>query len=320
MAGRNRGPPVPIKGIAHGGMLPPVHESPQFVRGRGPVPHPALLEEMREPPMGMDPRQLLPHPAIIEERLAVQHDEIQGLLIDNQRLAATHVALKQELEVAQFELQRTHEYAGLLHAEKDIQMRELYEKSVKMDRDLQAVDSMRTELMRVHGDVKELTAARQELTAKAQLMTEDLARMTAELQQVPAIKADIEGLKQELQRTRTAIEYEKKGYAENYEHGQVMEKKLVSMARELEKLRAEMANAEKRARAAAAIGNPGPGYSANYGNVESIYPVNPYPASYGLNPMNPMHPVQTPMEGYPQYGPGPGTWGAYDMQRAQGPR
>ena len=56
---------------------------------------------------------------------------------------------------------------------------------------------------------------------------------------------------------RTAIEYEKKGYAENYEHGQVMEKKLVSMARELEKLRAEMANAEKRARAAAAIGNPG---------------------------------------------------------------
>lgn len=56
---------------------------------------------------------------------------------------------------------------------------------------------------------------------------------------------------------RAAIEYEKKGYAENYEHGQMMEKKLVLMARELEKLRAEMANAEKRARAAAAVGNPG---------------------------------------------------------------
>lgn len=311
MAGRNRGPPVPVKGVTHGGMLPPVHEPSQFVRGHRPVLHPALLEEMREPPMGMDPRQLPPHPAIIEERLAVQHDEIQGLLIDNQRLAATHVALKQELEVAQFELQRMHEYAGLLHAEKDSQMRELYEKSVKMDRDLQAVDNMRTELMRVCGDIKELTAARQELTTKAQLMTEDLARMTAELQQVPAIKAEIEGLKQELQRTRTAIEYEKKGYAENYEHGQVMEKKLVSMARELEKLRAEMANAEKRARAAATIGNPGPGYNANYGNV------NHYPANYGLNPM---HPVQTSMEGYTQYGPGHGTWGAYDMQRAQGPR
>lgn len=37
----------------------------------------------------------------------------------------------------------------------------------------------------------------------------------------------------------------------------VMEKKLVGMAREMEKLRAEIANAEKRARAAAAVGNPG---------------------------------------------------------------
>lgn len=57
--------------------------------------------------------------------------------------------------------------------------------------------------------------------------------------------------------SRAAIEFDKKGYAENYEHGQVMEKKLISMARELEKLRAEIANSEKRARAAAAVGNSG---------------------------------------------------------------
>lgn len=56
---------------------------------------------------------------------------------------------------------------------------------------------------------------------------------------------------------RQAIEYEKKGYAENYEQGQVMETNLISMARELEKLRAEVANAEKRARAAAAAGHQG---------------------------------------------------------------
>lgn len=56
---------------------------------------------------------------------------------------------------------------------------------------------------------------------------------------------------------RAAIEYEKKGYAENYEHGQVMEKKLISMARELEKLRAEIANAEKIRAAGGSGGNPG---------------------------------------------------------------
>lgn len=56
---------------------------------------------------------------------------------------------------------------------------------------------------------------------------------------------------------RAGIEYEKKGYAESYEQGQVMEKNLISMAREVEKLRAEVANAEKRARAAAAAGTQG---------------------------------------------------------------
>lgn len=56
---------------------------------------------------------------------------------------------------------------------------------------------------------------------------------------------------------RAAIEYEKKGYAENYQHGQLMENNLISMARELEKLRAELANVDKGASAAASGGNPG---------------------------------------------------------------
>ena len=85
---------------------------------------------------------------------------------------------------------------------------------------------------------------------------------------------------------RAAIEYEKKGYAENYEHGQVMEKNLISMARELEKLRAEIANTDKRARASAAVGNPSGGYNANYGNPEAGYAGNPYPATYGMNPVS----------------------------------
>lgn len=56
---------------------------------------------------------------------------------------------------------------------------------------------------------------------------------------------------------RAAIDYEKKGYAENYEHGKIMEQKLVAMARELEKLRAEIANSENRAHATGPAGNPG---------------------------------------------------------------
>lgn len=318
MSGRNRGPPLPMKGIPHAG-LPPIHEPP-YGRNLGPMPHPALLEEMREAQFGMGPRQLPPHPAIIEERLAAQHQDIQGLLVDNQRFAATHVALKQELEAAQHELQQTDRFARNFLMEKDMQMRELYEKSAKMEHDLHGVEAMRAELMQLHADIKELTATRQKLTGQVQGMTQDLARANVDLQQVPGLKSEIDGLRQELQRARAAIEHEKKGHAENYEHGQVMEKNLLSMARELEKLRAEMANAEKRARSAAALANQNPGYNPNYVNAEANYAGNPYPASYGITPMNQMNPVQPGAEGYPQYGPGPGSWGSYDMQRAQGHR
>ncbi|XP_031372093.1 protein FLX-like 1 isoform X2 [Punica granatum] len=317
MSGRNRSPPPPMKGIPRGGIPPPVHEPP-FGRGLGLTPHPALLEEFPEPRFSRVPGpRLPPHPAIIEDRLAVQHEEIQGLLVDNQRLAATHVALKQELEAAQYELQRMVQVSDSLRAEKDVHMRELYEKCMRMEVDLRAVEAMRAELSQVNADIKELTSARQDLTGQVQVMNQDLARMTADLRQVPALKADIENMKQEVQRVRTAIEYEKKGSAENYEHGQVMEQKLISMARELEKLRAEIANAEKRAHAVAVAGNPGAGasYIAPYGNPEAAYAAgNPYPVNYGINP------VPAGAEGYAQYGHGPAAWGAYDMHRAQGHR
>ncbi|KAM7252201.1 hypothetical protein ACFE04_024084 [Oxalis oulophora] len=359
MSGRNRGPPLPVNnGMPHhhaaaagggGGMPMPLHghELPPYARGGGggggghmPLP-PHRLDDMRESQFGgMGPRPMPPHPAIIEERLAAQHQDIQGLLADNQRLAATHVALKQELEAAQHELQRTANFADSLRAEKDTQMREIYEKSVQLEVDLRGVEAMRAELVHVRADTQELANVRKDLTGQIQLMTQDLTRMTTDLHQVPALKGEIDNMRQELQRTRSAIEYEKKGYAENYEHGQSMEKNLVTMARELEKLRSEVSNAEKRAQAhasaTAAVAIPeyppepdlgkreeelksivgsrarrllamGAGYNVNYGNPEAGYVGNPYPANYGMNP------VQAGAEGYAQYPPGP-AWGAYGAQ------
>lgn len=51
---------------------------------------------------------------------------------------------------------------------------------------------------------------------------------------------------------RAAIEYEKKTHSNNLEQSEAMGKNMMAMAHEVEKLRAELANAEKRARAAAA--------------------------------------------------------------------
>lgn len=55
---------------------------------------------------------------------------------------------------------------------------------------------------------------------------------------------------------RAAIEYEKRTHASNLEQSEAMEKGMVSMSQEVEKLHAELANAEKRARAASAVTSP----------------------------------------------------------------
>lgn len=208
MSGRNRGgQPLPMKGAPpppppHAGLSPPMHD-PLYGGGRALGPHPALLEELRESQLGLGPRPLPLHPAaILEDRLAAQHQDLQGLLVDNQRLAATHVALKQELEVAQHELQRMAHFKESLREETESRMRELYEKSVKLEAELRGAEAMRAELVQVHGDIKELTAVRQDLSGQVQAMTQDLARMNADLKRVPALRAEVEAMKQELQCAR----------------------------------------------------------------------------------------------------------------------
>ncbi|AEE75563.1 Protein FLX-like 1 [Arabidopsis thaliana] len=319
MSGRNRGPPPPsMKGGSYSGLQAPVHQPP-FVRGLGggpvpPPPHPSMIDDSREPQFRVDARGLPPQFSILEDRLAAQNQDVQGLLADNQRLAATHVALKQELEVAQHELQRIMHYIDSLRAEEEIMMREMYDKSMRSEMELREVDAMRAEIQKIRADIKEFTSGRQELTSQVHLMTQDLARLTADLQQIPTLTAEIENTKQELQRARAAIDYEKKGYAENYEHGKIMEHKLVAMARELEKLRAEIANSETSAYANGPVGNPGGvAYGGGYGNPEAGYPVNPYQPNYTMNP------AQTGVVGYypPPYGPQAAWAGGYDPQQQQ---
>ncbi|XP_042511171.1 protein FLX-like 1 [Macadamia integrifolia] len=298
MAGRNR-------------MLPNHREVP-FPRG-GPLPHPSLMEEPlpRHHRVPLSAGAGRPHPAIIEEHLIAQNREIQGLLHDNQRLAATHVALKQDLVVSQQELRHLSATAASVKAGRDAEIRDVYERSLKMEAEVRSIDAFNAELSQVRVDVQKLSAARQDLTAQLQTINSDLARARADLQQAPAIKAEIEYMRREIQRGRAAIEYEKKVRAENLEHGRAMEGNMASMAREAEKLRAELANAEKRARAAAAAAaNPGPGFVGNYGNSDMGYGGSLYADPHGL------HQVQGGgADAGPQYGSGASGHGSYDIQR-----
>lgn len=90
-----------------------------------------------------------------------------------------------------------------MKAERDAQASELYERSLKMEAEVRAIDEMSAELAQVRSDVQKLGGARQELSAKLQAIEDDLARARLESQQIPSIKANIESVHKEIQRGRS---------------------------------------------------------------------------------------------------------------------
>lgn len=161
----------------------------------------------------LDAHHRLPHPsssaaaralpvAALEDLVDTRHRQIQSLLVDNQRLAATHVALKQDLAATQLDLRRFSSAAADLKADRDAEVRRIYEKSLKLDADARAVAAMSAELDQVRADARELADAREELAAQLSSVESDLSRTRAEAQALPAIKADIETMRREIQRGR----------------------------------------------------------------------------------------------------------------------
>ncbi|CAI5458081.1 unnamed protein product [Closterium sp. Yama58-4] len=200
----------------------------------------------------------------LEVKLAAQQGDIQQLLMENQRLAATHVALRQELAAAQGEIQRLKSAVG----EKDQVVRGLMDTKAKLEADLRGADTLRQELQAARqelqgtrGEIQALTqqqqqqqlqqqgAQLQQQQAKIQQqaaqigqMNQDLNRMHADVQLLPKLRQEIDGLTQELALARQAVEYEKKANMDLVEQRAAMEKNLIASARDVERLKAQIAN------------------------------------------------------------------------------
>ncbi|KAA8529166.1 hypothetical protein F0562_034035 [Nyssa sinensis] len=228
MAGRNRMPRQPdgFRGFRDG-------PQPVFHRGPGPLPL---------------------HPAVMEEELEIQHRDIQRILAENRHLIDENVNLQRELAAAKDEMHRLGQVIPKLRADKDAQTRELIERGLKLEAELHAVEPLRIEVMQLRAEAQKLNALRQDLSSQVQTLTKDTTQLQAENQQLSAMRADIDGMHKELLEARRAFEYEKKANEEQVEQKQAMEKNLVSMAREIEKLRAEQLGAERRARGLGAGG------------------------------------------------------------------
>ncbi|GLU14349.1 hypothetical protein SLE2022_309250 [Rubroshorea leprosula] len=263
MAGRHRIPPREVFNDRRG--LPP--ERP-FVRG---------------PPLPP------PHPALLEEELEIQHVEKRRLLNDNHRLVEDRMALQRELAGAREEIHRMNIVVAEICAEKEMHSRELIEKGLKLEAELRATEPLKKDSLQLRTEVQKLNNIKQELTGQTQTLKKDVAKLQAENQQIPLLRAEIDSLRQELMHARTAIDYEKKANIELMEQRQAMEKNLVSMAREVEKLRADLTNVDGRPWGAGAA------YGLKFNSAEGSFP-GPFDG-YGIH-------RGAPDKG-PFYGPGP---------------
>ncbi|KAJ6852255.1 protein FLX-like 3 isoform X1 [Iris pallida] len=271
--------------------------------GRGRMPHQPFDDGRRgypEGPFVRGPVRRPPHPALYEEELEVQQHEIRRLLADNRRLAEDRMAFQQELVAAKEEIHRMNLVIGDIRAEKEAHTRELIENGLKLEADLRATEPLRNDVIKLRAEVQKLNAMRQDLAGQVQNLTKDLARAQADNQQIPVLRTEIDGLRQELMRARTAFEYEKKGNAELMEQRQAMEKNLVSMAREVEKLRADIGNSDGRPWAV------GGSYGMNLGSPDAPFPSS-YGDGYGLH--------SGASDKAPLYGAGSGSWGASEKFR-----
>uniref|UniRef100_A0A2N9FW20 Protein FLX-like 3 n=1 Tax=Fagus sylvatica TaxID=28930 RepID=A0A2N9FW20_FAGSY len=248
--------------------------------GRNRMPrHPENFRGLRDGPRSVMNRGAGPlsiHPAALEEELEIQHRDMQRIIAENRLVIDDNTHLQRELTAAKDEIHRLGQVIPKVRAEKDAQARELMEKGLKLEADLRASEPLRAEVMQLRSEVQKLNSLRQDLSTQVQRLTQDINRAQAENQELVAMSSDMDGMHKDLMEARRAYEYEKKANEEQVEQKQAMEKNLISMAREIEKLRMEQLNTQRRAR-----GLGGGGYGMLNGSPEMRYQSDAFGDSYG---------------------------------------
>ncbi|XP_020577971.1 protein FLX-like 2 [Phalaenopsis equestris] len=239
--------------------------------------HPEPFGPGVRPPLGALPHVLPPD--VIEQKLAAQHMEMQTLASENQRLAATHSALRHELAAAQHELQRlqTHMSAGKFEHEQ--KMMAMLDTFAKMEADIRAAEPLKVELQQAHAEAQSLFAARQELISKVQELTLDLQKSHGDAQQIPSLISELDVLRKEYQHCSDTYDNERKLRIDHHESLQVMEKNYVSMLGEVEKLQRELVNAAHADKTGGSYGS-NVGYKENESSRQHAVVQNAYEDGY----------------------------------------
>ncbi|CAH9142305.1 unnamed protein product [Cuscuta epithymum] len=241
------------------------------------------------------------HPEILEQKLASQKEEIEQLVEDNHQLASTHVALRHDLAAAQEEIERLKEHIRSIRAESDIQIRIISEKMAKKEGDIQASNRFRKDLQQAISEAQKIATTNRELSAKLVHATEELEKARSELKNLPQMQTELDKLQKEYLKLRKTFDYEKGLNVTQVENMKLMELDLVGKASELERLQAELLNAERKVQVNNSFVHP---YTHQ---MSHPMPSNmAYPDGYGMPPHATQLGIHHPLgEGIIPYGAAP---------------
>lgn len=178
---------------------------PTTLEGR-PIQAPEMIQHGTLSGLGVAAQRnlepIIHHPDLLETKIAAQAAEIKQLAGDNQRLASTHVVLREELMTAQQEVQRLKAHMRSLQTESDLQIRVLVDRIKRMEADIRAGEGVKNDLQQARKDAQSLVAERQKLSIRIQEATQELQKVRGEVKSLPDLRAELDVLRKEHQRLR----------------------------------------------------------------------------------------------------------------------
>lgn len=136
---------------------------------------------------------------MLESKLAMQTAEVEKLIRENQRLATSHVVLRQDIVDTEKEMQLIRTHLGEVQTETDLQIRDLLETIRLMEADIQSGDAVQRELHQVRMEAKRLSAERQMLTLEMDNANKEMQKLSASCdnKSLPELLAELDGLRKE---------------------------------------------------------------------------------------------------------------------------
>lgn len=281
------------------------HHEIRVVEDRRTYPAVRVIEDRRaypeiheRPLMRVAPRS---HPDVLEEEIQLHEIDFRRLMADRHALAEERMELHRELQAGKEEVRHLNMIIAEINAKKEAYISELVDKRRKLEAELRSNEPLRDEVVHLRGEIEKLLAVRKELSAKAASLMQELSRERSDKQQLPMLKAEIEGLQLELTHARNACELEQKGNFELVEQRKAMEKSMISMAQEIQQMRAELANFDGRP------WGTGGAHGMKLGSPEATFPTqygDKYNIHAGVSEKGPSHPPES-------------SWGTFEKNRFQ---